>query len=275
MLIAQISDPHVVAEGWLAFGRLDTGAMLERAVDAILGLDPPADAVLVSGDIVADPDPAAYARATRSLGRLRAPLFPLPGNHDDRAMMRRSFGDLGLLPGDGRLHYSVDLDPLRLVCLDSLVEDGSWGWLGDDQIAWLDTRLGEVPERPALVALHHPPIRTGIGHMDWSMLRDADALEAVIRRHPQVERVVCGHVHRHVVRRWAGTVVQISPGVAHAVKLVLGAGRGPWNLEPPALLLHHWSEPGGLVTHSLPIGDFPLEGRFNDRHAQRPAADSR
>jgi hypothetical protein len=38
-----------------------------------------------------------------------------------------------------------------------------------------------MPERPTVVALHHPPFRTGIGHMDRSMLRDADALAAVRR----------------------------------------------------------------------------------------------
>jgi Icc protein len=273
MLIAQISDPHVVAEGWLAFGRLDTGAMLERAVDTVLALDPPADAVLLTGDLVADPDEAAYARVMQSLARIDVPLFPLPGNHDDRGMMRWAFAVAGILPADGHLRYVVDPGPLRLICLDSLVEEGSWGLLGAEQIAWLDAQLSEAPERPTSVALHHPPIRTGIGHMDWSMLRDADALEAVIRRHPQVERVLCGHVHRNVVRRWAGTVVQICPGIAHAVKLVLGDGRGPWNTEPPAILLHHWSETGGLVTHHLPIGLFSEAGRFSDPHT--PVSDER
>lgn len=266
MLIAQISDPHVVRDGWLAFGQLDTVAMFERAVDAIAVLDPPAEAVLLTGDLVAEPDEGAYAAAARILERLEAPLYPIPGNHDDRAMLRRTFESSGVLPPEGRLSYARDLGPLRLIGLDSLVDEGSWGLLGDEQLGWLDDQLAAGADHPTLIALHHPPIRTGIGHMDWSMLRDAAALEAIVRHHPQVERVLCGHVHRNVVRRWAGTVVQVCPGSAHAVKLMLGDGRGPWNAEPPAILLHHWSEQDGLVSHHLPLGDFAPEGRFSDRH---------
>ena len=53
------------------------------------------------------------------------------------------------------------------------------------------------------------------------MLTDGAALAAVIGRHPQVERVLCGHVHRSVQCRFAGTIAQIAPGVAHAVQLAL------------------------------------------------------
>ena len=118
--------------------------------------------------------------------------------------------------------------------------------------------------------LHHPPFRTGIGHMDWSMLRDSEALGSVIRRHPQVERVLCGHVHRAVQTRFAGTIAQIPPGTAHQVKLTLGAGRGPWAMEPPGFLLHRWCAEDGLVTHEVPIGSFGPEGGFRDPHAGEP-----
>ena len=274
MLIVQISDPHVLPDGWLAFGAVDTAAMLERAVDAVLALDPAPDAVLLTGDLVAEPWPEAYKRAVRSLARLRAPLYPIPGNHDDRVLMRRCFGESGLFPSSGRLHYSLDLGDLRLICLDSLVEGSPWGELGEAQVAWLDRTLSGGPRRPTLLALHHPPFRTGIGHMDWSMLRDADALAAVVGRHPEIERVLCGHVHRHVVRRWAGTIAEIAPGVAHAVKLVLGAERGPWIVEPPMMLLHYWSEATGLVSHAHLVGPGGPEGRFKDPH-QPPSAAGR
>lgn len=270
MLIVQISDPHVVPSGWLAHGQLDTGRLLERSVATIETLEPQPDAVLITGDLVALPDEGAYAEVVRHLRRIDPiPVYPLPGNHDDRTMMRSAFQGHRRLPAEGRLHYAVDLGPLRLICLDSLVTEGSWGLLGDDQIAWLDACLGAAPERPTLVALHHPPVRTGIGHMDWSMLRDAAELEPVIGRHPQVERVLCGHVHRHVVQRFGGTIAEIAPGSAHQVKLVLGPERGPWIAEPPAMLLHVWNEAGGLVTHTHFIGDFAPEGRFEDPHFSR------
>ena len=161
---------------------------------------------------------------------------------------------LGLFGGDGPLCYVVDLGPLRLIGLDSLISGESSGRLGPEQLAWLDARLAEAPTTPALVALHHPPFRTGIDHMDAMMLLDGAALAEVIGRHPQVERVLCGHVHRMVQCRFAGTVGLITPGVVHAVQLTLTGEPGRWVMEPPGMLLHEWRDGRGLVSHLDFIG---------------------
>ena len=101
------------------------------------------------------------------------------------------------------------------------------------------------------------------------MLEDGAALAAVIGRHPQVERVLCGHVHRTVQCRFAGTIAQIAPGTAHAVQLTLTGGPSRWIMEPPGVLLHEWRDGRGLVTHVDFIGDFEV-GRFSDPHTQAP-----
>jgi hypothetical protein len=89
----------------------------------------------------------------------------------------------------------------------------------------------------------------------------------VIGRHPQVERVLCGHVHRTAQCRFAGTSAQIAPGVAHAVQLTLAGERSRWIMEPPGILLHEWRDRRGLVTHLDFIGEFEV-GRFSDPHTQ-------
>ena len=190
MLLAQISDLHFLPHGTLAFGRVDVAGCLERAIDHLAALQPRPDAVLISGDLTNDGDAAVWAELTGVLARLDAPLYPLPGNHDDRELMRAAFAHLDLFPAQGPLCFAVELGPLRLIGLDSLVPGDPAGELGPEQLAWLDARLGEAPQTPTLVALHHPPFRTGIDHMDAMMLRDDAALAAVIGRHPQVERAV-------------------------------------------------------------------------------------
>jgi hypothetical protein len=156
---------------------------------------------------------------------------------------------------------------VRLIGLDSLIPGEAAGRLGPEQLAWLDGELGGAPERPTLVALHHPPFRTGIDHMDAMMLTDGEALAEVVGRHPQVARVLCGHVHRSVQCRFAGTVCQIGPGAAHAVQLTLGGAPARWVLEPPAMLLHEWRDAGGLVSHLDFIGDFTV-GQFSSQHTR-------
>lgn len=265
MLIAQISDLHFLPAGILAFGKVDVAGCLERAIGHLNQLDPAPDLVLITGDLTNDGDDAAYEQLALMLERLHPPYYPLIGNHDPREPARRTFAHLGCLPSRGRLCYVIDDFPIRVVALDSMVERRPYGTLGPEQLAWLDARLKERPKKPTLVALHHPPIRTGIGHMDHSMLRDSDELAAVIARHPQVERVLCGHVHRPVQQRFAGTIAQIAPGIAHQIKLILGEERGPWICEPPAVLLHYWNGTR-VVTHQSLIGSYGPTGRFSDPH---------
>lgn len=261
MLIAQMSDPHFLPEDVRVFGKLSTAAFLKRCVAHLNQLE--LDAVLVTGDLTNDGDGPVYGRFARTLSALTAPTFMLTGNHDDREIMRETFAG-GYLPAEGPLCYVVDRFPVRLVALDTLVAGEPYGLLGSEQLAWLDARLGDVPEKPTLVALHHPPFRTGIGHLDRSMLRDAEELALVIGRHPQVERVVCGHVHRPILRRWAGTLVQTAPSIAHQAELAFGEARASWVCEPPAVLLHYWQPEAGLVSHTSMIGEYRPTGGFDD-----------
>ncbi|MGH6902624.1 MAG: phosphodiesterase [Geminicoccaceae bacterium] len=269
MLIAQISDLHFLPKGTLAFGRVDGAGCLERAIDHLNALQPRPDAVLITGDLTNDGDAAVWAELIGVLGRLEAPIYPLPGNHDERELMRSAFADLELLPEAGPLRFDVELGPLRLIGLDSLIPGDPAGRLGPDQLAWLDGRLGAASQQPTLVALHHPPFRTGIDHMDAMMLEDGEALADVIGRHPQVARVLCGHVHRTVQCAFAGTIGLIAPGTAHGVQLALAGEPSRWVMEPPGVLLHEWRDARGLVSHLDFIGAFEVGG-FGDQHTQAP-----
>jgi 3',5'-cyclic AMP phosphodiesterase CpdA len=88
-------------------------------------------------------------------------------------------------------------------------------------------------------------------------LEGSDELAGVIRRHPQVERVLCGHVHRPMTRRFGGTIAATSPATAHQLALALAPARHlAVVMEPPACALHMWlGAEAGLVSHLSVIGD--------------------
>jgi 3',5'-cyclic AMP phosphodiesterase CpdA len=265
MLIAQLSDPHFVPKDIRLFGKLDTAGFLERAVAHLNALAP--DVVLITGDLTHDGDERVYAAAAEVVGRLQAPFFVLTGNHDDRELMRSRFS-ADYLPERGPLAYAIDRFAVRLIALDTAVAGETWGQVGPEQLGWLDARLAEAPHKPTVVALHHPPFRTGIGHLDGSMLRDAEDFAAVIGRHAQVERVVCGHVHRAIQQRFAGTLAQTAPSCAHQAELILGDAPATWICEPPAVLLHRWDPADGLVSHISLIGEYGPAGRFDEPHTR-------
>jgi 3',5'-cyclic-AMP phosphodiesterase len=256
--VAQISDLHVVPAGRWLNGDIDTAAFARAAVDHLNHFAPQPDAVLATGDLVDGGQSVDYENLRDLMAPLRAPLWLLPGNHDDRRVLRSVFPGRPELGGDGPVQFVID-GPLRVVALDSSRAGDAGGSLDAAQLAWLDATLAAAPSTPTIVALHHPPFATGISHMD-AMGLDADAaagLGAVVERHPQVERVQAGHLHRSILRRWRGTIAATAPSVAHAVALDLNDEPAAWVLEPPAFLLHRWTPETGLVTHQVPIGHFP------------------
>ena len=256
MMLAQISDCHVVEPGRRLFDRVDTAAHLASAVAHLNRIGP--DFVWITGDLVDSGRPAQYAHLRAMLDRLEAPYAVMPGNHDARDALKAAFADHPYWqPGAGSLHYAIEDLPLRLIALDSLIPGEGGGRIGEAQLAWLDAKLGEARKRPTVIAVHHPLFACGIVDMDAIYLADADALGAVVERHPQVERILCGHIHRPITARWHGTVVTTASSVAHQVALRLGP-KDPvsWIMEPPACHLHRWSDSSGLVTHQSYIGDY-------------------
>lgn len=253
VLVAQISDFHVALPGSPTDRKHDTATLLARALAQLAALDPRPDLVLCTGDLVQDGSAAEYRRLAPLLAALPMPWYVIPGNHDDPAQLRAAFADRGYLPAQGRLCYVVEAGPLRLIALDTHVPGEPGGCVGDEQLAWLDARLCEGGERPTLVFMHHPPFRTGIVAMDGMGLADGEALAAVISRHPQVERVLCGHLHRPIVRRFAGTIASTCPSTGAQVALDLRPdSRIRMVHEQPGYQLHHWlggAEGLGLVSH--------------------------
>ena len=78
------------------------------------------------------------------------------------------------------------------------------GELDGSTLQWLDATLASSSDRPALLFLHHPPFKAGIWHMDRQNLLNASDLAPIVRRHPRVQLIATGHVHRATLTMFAG-----------------------------------------------------------------------
>ncbi|MEZ6023134.1 MAG: metallophosphoesterase [Hyphomonadaceae bacterium] len=244
-ILAQISDTHIHPGDPGATERMRRAMQQAREFRA--------DAILLTGDLVNDEQPAEYALLADLIAKPHAPLFLMPGNHDARAAMRAAFPDHAYLPREGSLSFVLDQFPLRIVAVDQIVPGETHGNLTAEEAAWLDRTLAAAPERPTIVALHHPPFLTHDMLFDQIGLHQADAFADVIAKHRQVIRIICGHHHRVAVGQVAHAPVVIAPSTSFVYGLAVHPGQqiAPKTDEQPGWMMHIWTPKGGLASHFM------------------------
>jgi 3',5'-cyclic-AMP phosphodiesterase len=274
VLIAQISDLHVTAPG--SRGLVDAVATLRNAIGVLNTMRPRPDCVIATGDLVNDGTDAEYRVLFGVLAELEVPLLLLPGNHDDARLLRMHMQMQGLLRADepGHLGTVIDHHAVRIVLVDTTDPARHDGVFPAGRAAWLDGVLGAEPDRPTVVAMHHPPFTTGIWWMDAMGIEAEDRarFERVIRAHPNVRLVLAGHLHRAVCASWGSTVLSVCPSTVHQVGLSLDPAEAPQiTFEAPSLQLHRWTG-DGFVSHTRPLDVNVAVSLASDRSDWEPIA---
>ncbi len=229
-VIAQVSDVHVGGPN------AGSGERLSLAVHEINAMGRRPDLVVLTGDLTHDGSAGQWAELQARLAPLVAPWVAIPGNHD------RAIAEL-------RGHRAMDAGPLRLALLDTSSDRFS-----ADDAAWLDHEFMTHAAVPTVVALHHPPFETGIWWMDCVGLSGSELFEAVVRRHPQVRKVLAGHVHRLIQTNWGGCSLWVCPSTAVSVAADLDPAHDPAETaEPPSISLHAYVG-DEFVSYLVPVG---------------------
>lgn len=226
---------------------------LYAALGRALALEPSPDCVLITGDLADHGQPEEYEALREILAGVPVPVHLMAGNHDDRGALLQAFARTAYLGGGERARYRVDYPEATLVVLDSLDPGRGGGRLGTDQLAWLDQELSRRPAVSTFVGVHHPPVAVGIPFLDSIGLDDGPAFAEVVRAHPQVVRVLAGHVHRPVTAAFAGTILTTAPSTYRQSSLTMLADRPIGYLAEPTGFLLHWLTDSGCVTHTVPV----------------------
>jgi 3',5'-cyclic AMP phosphodiesterase CpdA len=251
MIIAQITDFHTRANNDDPKG-FNSNASLARVIQSINSRETLPDLVLVTGDLVHRASVDEYKNTRSLLDELRAPYYIIPGNHDERAPLRRVFADHEYLLQSEFMQYTIDHLPVQLIGLDTLVEGEGNGALCEERLDWLEATLTSNANKPALVFMHHPPFRGFFRDYRDGETHGGEMLQKILDDSGRVHRVISGHIHRVISSMFGATMVTVAPSTAFAFELV-GRGGPPFKRsdEPPGYQLHMWREPGGIVTHTV------------------------
>jgi len=258
MLIVQISDLHIVAAGKKTYGIAPMSDNLMRCVAHINQLSPSPELVIVTGDITDSGLPEEFSHAKQLLDELRIPYYVIPGNHDNAMSLLASFkrnasAFIGSA-GECFINYVIDDFEVRLIALDSTVRGCPGGEVCEQRARWLERRLSENQHKPTLIFMHHPPLKLGVIETDVDGFAGADALADVVKKYPNIQGVLCGHVHLPTFTAWSGTIVSTAPSTGMRLLLDLTQQQpSQFLLENPAYHLHYWTQDKQLVTHLVEV----------------------
>lgn len=258
MLIAQITDTHIVKEGdhWLNEPATATSARLTKAVSHINALTPLPDVVLLTGDASDTGSEAAYFHLKELLKPLKPPVYIIPGNHDQRETLRQAFKDQSYMPKEGFIQYVVDGYPVTLIGLDTLIEGKDSGILCEERFLWLKKEM-EKDGKPKIVFMHHPPAKTGYRLFDSILCQVPDGFEEYIRGRKELVTVLSGHFHHFCLSSYGNKPCFIAPSVApvHYFANPQDDFVTALEIKEPAITLHQWHEGNFLTSHIVYLKD--------------------
>lgn len=253
--LVQITDTHVVERGTLLYGMADTARHLAETVSEINAMRPQPDIVLITGDLVEHPGPKTYSHFKDLIAPLEMPVFLMPGNHDNPEVMSGFFRDTPMFPaGPPHYQYAIEHNPFRILMLNSHYDNSELPYFGARRLEWLEQELA-ASSQPTLIAIHHPPMKTGIGFIDMVGAQWYAGLAETVKRFPHVLKIICGHGHLDLHGRLGTVQVQMVGSIAHQLIACRGEDIAPSfdNRRVPPML-HHWLD-GDLVSGYYPWPD--------------------
>ena len=186
-------DSHSTRTHW------QSGDKVRKILDA---LNDEADVFIQLGDLINicgdhEGDMANIAFMMRILNENPKKCYTVLGNHDVEATKKKVF-----LPEQEKGYYFFDLDGVRFIVLDGnftsdgvSYEDAEWDWTDSlipaEEMAWLKATLDETPGKAIVLVHQNLDPRPGDPHI----VRNADAVRAILEESGKVSYVFQGHCH--------------------------------------------------------------------------------
>ena len=245
MIIAQISDTHIMASDDpddRREGRIET---LRRCVADINTLDPQPNVVIHTGDMTQNGKHGEFVTARDVLAGLVMPFYPTPGNRDGSLPMIKAFQNLS--QNDAFMLYAADAETVRLIAMDTIAETGNKGDFTKEKLAALDALLFKAQDHPTALFMHHPPFNISTSREPYQYYRPeaANEFSDLVARHPQLIRLFCGHSHRDYRAKIGSMLASTMPSIAIDLRLDTYPDD---KMDVPVYHLHRYTDGAGFET---------------------------
>ncbi len=193
--IVQLTDLHLFAEPEERLFGIPTRELLLDVTAHIERNEGRVDHLVVTGDHTHDELPQTYQAVREILGPWLDRLWQVPGNHDDRALLRSAFADRIDGAGAARVNFAFPANRWLCLGLDTQVPGDVAGLMDASQVAWIRQQLAAHEPEAVALFLHHPPVLMGSAWMDRIGLEGRELLQELLEQDASIRLVCCGHVH--------------------------------------------------------------------------------
>ena len=188
MTLVQVTDTHLTGDSDGTLLGMNTERSARQVIDAALASQQP-DCVLVTGDIAADGQAAAYEQLNGFFNH-RVPTLWLPGNHDDVRAQKGAYRDHLKRRIVGR-HWDV-------LMLETQVAGKVGGYFSSAELNALQRAVADAAagDKSLLIATHHPLRALQSTWLDDQAVSNASAALTIMQALSDRVVVVSGHVHQ-------------------------------------------------------------------------------
>lgn len=203
MTFLHLSDFHLpTKKGELGRLKVDPCKKLDRIIELLCEMNISPTFSIITGDLSQTGTVESYGLVKEYLTELESlggQVLVTMGNRDNRCNFRQTVLEKPCSDESKPYYYSETIGDLRVIGLDSKVTGSSRGAFDEGQLEWLKRELENHPEKPTIIAFHHPivdmplPLLDGIfnpSHVQrfYENISDANILA-----------VLCGHLHHNLI----------------------------------------------------------------------------
>ncbi|GAC1318206.1 MAG: metallophosphoesterase [Collimonas sp.] len=226
----QISDSHI---GFNKEPNPDPASTLQAVIDKIRAAPHRPAFLIHTGDVSHLSKPGEFDIADQIVRGAGLDVHYVPGEHDVLIDDGKSFFDRFSKGSGGKGWYSFDQSGVHFVALVNVLnlKGGGLGFLGDQQLAWLEQDLRGRGSSTPIVVFTHIPLWSIYPEWGWGTDDSAQAL-SYLKRFGSVT-VLNGHIHQ-VIQKVEGNVSFHTAMSTAYPQPAPGVGPGPGPMKVPA-----------------------------------------
>jgi Icc protein len=225
----QISDSHI---GFALPANPDVLGSFNATIDKINAMPQQPAFVIHTGDVTHLSKAEQFDTAKSVMGRLKAPVFVIPGEHDAiGAEGAKRFAEAfpNAAAPDG--WWSFDRNGVHFIALVNVFNFETMGVLGTKQLDWLQKDLAKQKADTPIVVFGHVPLYALYPQWGWTTEDGAKAI-AMLQRFSAVT-VLNGHIHQVITKREGNISFATSDATAYP-QPAPGTAPAPGPLTVPA-----------------------------------------